>query len=174
MSTQYSTPCSCPTVAERNHLVLSLLEDVTPLIRKYTAIYGLDFEEMYQDASIIIMRLLDVSIDAIYDLRGYVAQRVKSRMIDKLRYTQRRCMVSLDAPLSEGKDAGTLADLLPSPYQVEPLTILLAQERLQELSSIFGLPMRGNRRRVIWEQWESAVASLCGLNALEEQGGQLS
>jgi hypothetical protein len=147
------------TTAERNTLVLSLLEHVTPLIRKYATVYRLDFEETRQDASIAIMCLLDAGIDGIYDLPGYVAMRVKSRMIDKLRYVQRRQCISLDAPISQEEGAVSLADLLPCPYKVEPLTVLVAQERLQELSSHLA-QHNPSRRRAIRERWETAAASL--------------
>ena len=59
------------TREERNHLVMSLLEQLTPLVRKYAAAYHLDFEDMYQEASIAIMRRLDAGISRRYSGGSY-------------------------------------------------------------------------------------------------------
>jgi RNA polymerase sigma factor (sigma-70 family) len=147
------------TTTERNHLVLVLLEHVTPLLRQYAAKYAvLSFDDLYQDASIHIICLIDAGTPQ-QDLERYSFNRVRSRIIDKIRYTTRRQAASLDAPINEQEGAATLADFLPSPYKAEPLAVLLAQERLQELFPILDQRMNPRRRRAIRERWETAAAS---------------
>jgi DNA-directed RNA polymerase specialized sigma24 family protein len=120
------------TQDERNTLVLQLLDHVSPLLRKYAAEYRqvLSFDDLYQDASIHIMRLIDAGTPS-QELRRYSYNRVRSRIIDKIKYAMRRQAKSLDAPICDQDNIGTLADLLPDPYRVEPLAILIAQERIE-------------------------------------------
>jgi hypothetical protein len=161
---QEAQPASM-TREERNRLVLSLLDGATPLIRKYAAAYRLDFEETYQDMSIVIMRLLDAGIDGIHNLPAYVTLRVKSRMINKLDYTERRRgrTVSLDAPMSQDEDSFTLADLLPSSTTaIQPEAALIAQEDIEE--ALLWVPdfQASNTRRSLQWLGETAAASLVG------------
>jgi len=159
MQQRSNTP-SQPPSEERNALVLSLLEHVTPLLRRYAANYRvLSFDDLYQDASIHIMGLIDAGTPKP-DLERFSFNRVRSRIINTINYAMRRQAASLDAPLCEGESAVTLADLLPSPYEVEPLAILVAQEHLQELRPILAQRMHPSRRRAIRERWETAAASL--------------
>jgi DNA-directed RNA polymerase sigma subunit (sigma70/sigma32) len=152
------------TREERNRLVIELLERLTPLIRKCATAYSLDFEDMYQEASIAIMCLLDAGIDGIYDLPAYVAMRVKSRMIDKLRYVQcrRGRTISLDAPVSQDADSFSLADLLPCPYSMQPDAAVIAQEDIEE--AFLWVPdfQSSNTRRSLRWLGETAAASLVG------------
>jgi hypothetical protein len=154
------------TREERNRLVLSLLDGVTPIIRRYAAAYRLDFEETYQDMSIVIMRLLDAGIDGIHNLPAYVTLRVKSRIINKLRDTdhvRRRESISLDAPVSQDEDSFTLADLLPSSFaSMQPEEALIAKEDIEE--AFLWLPdfQSPNTRRALRLLGETAAASLVG------------
>lgn len=124
------------TDSERDELVLSLLDYVTPLLREYAARYRrfVTFDELYQDACIHILRLIDAGIPP-QKLYHYSYNRVRSRVIDKLKYVRRRVHQSLDLPISDQNQGGgaTFGDLIPSPYHVDPLTILLAQERIADL-----------------------------------------
>jgi hypothetical protein len=146
---------------ERNVLVLALLEYVTPILRKSASVYNLDYEDLRQDASLTIISMLDRNeIDfSLSTAHQYVRFRVRSRIVDRLRYVSRRVTCSLDALVSEQEGAATLADLLPSPYCVEPLTILVAQERIQELSPML-IQRNPSRARAIRERWDTALA-LC-------------
>lgn len=148
------------STAERNSLVLALLEHVTPLLRQYAAKYAaLNFDDLYQDASIHIMGLIDAGTPQ-QELERYSYNRVRSRIIDKIRYAMRRQAASLDAPINEEEGAATLADLLPDLDKGEPLAVLIAQERLQELRPILAERTNPSRRRAIRERWETAAASL--------------
>lgn len=150
------------TDPERDELVLSLLDYVTPLLRRYAATYHrfVSFDDLYQDACIHIMKLVDAGVPA-QELRRYSYNRVRSRVIDKLKYLRRRAHQSLDAPIS-GQDQGsgaTFGDLIPSPYIAEPPVILLSQERIADLlGHIANVPHA--RIAVARELGATALASL--------------
>ncbi len=151
-----------PTGPERDELVLSLLDDVSPLLRQYAAKYRrfVSFDDLYQDACIHILRLIDAGVPA-QKLRHYSYNRVRSRIIDKLKYLRRRAHQSLDTPipgLDQGSDA-IFGDVLPSPYHVEPPAILLARERIDDLlSHIASVPQA--RVALAQELGATALASL--------------
>lgn len=148
------------TKAERDSLVLSLLDHVTPLLRRYAANYRqlLNYDDLYQDASIHILRLIDADTPP-QELQRYAYNRVRSRTIDKIKYLTRRLSQSLDAPISDQEGTATIGDLLPSPYRVEPLTVLLAQEHLQALLPRIATLPRG-RVALAQELGATALASL--------------
>jgi DNA-directed RNA polymerase specialized sigma24 family protein len=149
------------TRAERDLLVLSLLDYVTPLLRLYSAKYRqlLNFDDLYQDACIHIMGLVDAGTPGS-ELQRYSYNRVRSRIIDKIKYLTRRLAQSLDAPAYDETPGGvTIGDLLPSSYYAEPPAVLLAQERITALLPLIaGLP-RG-RIATAQELGVTALASL--------------
>jgi DNA-directed RNA polymerase specialized sigma24 family protein len=151
-----------PTGPERDELVLSLLDYVTPLLRQYAAKYRrfVSFDDLYQDACIHILRLIDAGVPT-HKLRHYSYNRVRSRIIDKLKYLSRRAHQSLDTSVSgqDQRDDAISDDLLPSPYCAEPLAILLAQERIADLlSHIASVPHA--RVALAQELGATALASL--------------
>jgi len=104
--------------------------------------------------------LIDAGIPA-HKLRHYSYNRVRSRIIDKLKYLRRRAHQSLDIPTSRQnqRDGETLSDVLPSPYHAEPPEILLAQERIADLlSHIASVPHA--RVALAQELGATALASL--------------
>ncbi|SRR6266567_8134574 len=118
------------TTAERDTLALALLERVTPLLRRYARNYRqmLTYDDLRQDASLHILRLIDAG-HPVSELPRYAYVRVRSRIIDKIKYLTRRQAVSLDAGLSQ--DGGyTLGDLLPSPYSIDPLMAVILKETI--------------------------------------------
>jgi DNA-directed RNA polymerase specialized sigma24 family protein len=144
------------TNLERDELVLSLLDYVTPLLRRYAVQYHrfVSFDDLYQEACIHIMKLVDADTPA-QELRRYSYNRVRSRVIDKLKYLRRRTHQSLDTPISDQDGSATFGDLIPSPYCAEPPTILLTQERIADLlCSIANLP----HARVVLAQELGATA----------------
>jgi DNA-directed RNA polymerase specialized sigma24 family protein len=163
-----------PTGPERDELVLSLLDDVTPLLRQYAAKYRrfVSFDDLYQDACIHILRLIDAGVPA-QKLRHYSYNRVRSRMIDKLKYLRRRAHQSLDTPISgQDQEGATLSDLLPSPYRVEPPALLLAQERITDLlRNIDCVPYA--RVALAQELGATALASLQLENSRSPRAGTL-
>ena len=148
------------TKAERETLVLSLLDYVTPLLRRYAVNYHqlLSFDDLYQDASIHIMRLIDAGTPP-EELQRYTYNRVRSRIIDRVKYLTRRLSQSLDAPTHDQEGSATFGDMLPSPYRVEPLTVLLAQEDIQALLPRIATLPRG-RVALAQELGATALASL--------------
>ena len=150
------------TKSERDQLVLSLLDSVTPLLRRYAANYRqlLNFEDLYQDASIHIMRLIDTGTP-LQDLERFSYNRVRSRTIDRIKYLTRRLSQSLDAPVYEQDqgESATFGDMLPCPYRVEPLAVLLAQEHIQALLPRIAALPRG-RVALAQELGATALASL--------------
>lgn len=146
--------------SERDQLVLSLLDHVTPLLRKYAANYRqlLNFEDLYQDACIHILRLIDAGTPE-HELRRYSYNRIHSRIIDKIKYLTRRHAQSLDAPIDDQEGDVTVGDMLPCHYRVEPLAVLLAQEHLQALLPRIARLPRG-RVALAQELGATALASL--------------
>ena len=120
------------TQSERDVLTLSLLEHVSPLLQSYAQSAKLDFDDLYQDACVKILTILDTRLSQIISLQEYIAVSVKHQVLDKIDYSKRRRTVSLDEPLLDDASL-TLLDVLPSPYAADPLIVLLAQERLDEL-----------------------------------------
>jgi DNA-directed RNA polymerase specialized sigma24 family protein len=147
------------TSSERDQLVLSLLDYVTPLLRRYAANYCqlLNYDDLYQDASIHIMRLIDAGTPP-EELQRYAYNRVRSRTIDRIKYLTRRLAQSLDAPIDD-QGSATFADMLPSPYRVEPLTVILAQEHIASLLPYISTLPRG-RVALAQELGVTALASL--------------
>jgi len=144
------------TTNERESFVLAHLEYVAPMLHKYASSAKLEFEDLCQDATLVILHVLERA-DSIRDLTPYVIRSVRNACLNKIEYSNRRRSISLDKPLFD--DGTTLADLLPSPYQVEPLTLLLAQERLLELQARMAQPKNSQRARVVREWHDTALAS---------------
>jgi DNA-directed RNA polymerase specialized sigma24 family protein len=149
------------TTIEREQLVLSLLKQVEPTIRKCTSNWHLDYDDAYQEASIHIMNSLDkeVSLTNVRNLAAVISYRVRLRMIQLSRYTQRREAESLDAPL-QAESGITLADLLPSPYSIDPATVVLTRERLQALETSIR-HARGSHGVAVRSRYETALATYC-------------
>jgi DNA-directed RNA polymerase specialized sigma24 family protein len=146
------------TINERESFVLSHLERVTPMLHNYASSAKLDFEDLRQDATLVILHVLERA-DAIRDLTPYITTSVRNACINKIHYTNRRRTISLDEPLFDESDGATLADMLPSPYVVEPLTLLLTQERLLELRARMTQPKHFQHARVVREWHDTALAS---------------
>ncbi len=151
------------TTEERNMLALQMLEHVTPLLRIYAASSPLEFDDLRQDAAITIMRILDTQPEKLLAVDSkpysYIAVAVKHRILDKIKYTRRRRMDSIDAHLNDDSDT-TLADLLPSPYYAEPLTILLAQERIEDVLQHLPRRLPPSTTRAVRELHATAIASM--------------
>ncbi len=153
------------TQEERNALTLSLLAHVTPILRRSASAYHLDYDDMYQDASIIIMLMLDnQEVDftretALY----YVRTRIKSRIVNMLQYALRRRSVSLDAQLSQDDGDGlTLGDLLEAPSQDEPQAQVSAQDDLREIIAQIPARLHPSTARKVRELQDTALACLVG------------
>jgi DNA-directed RNA polymerase specialized sigma24 family protein len=151
----YSTT-SLPQM-EREQLTMSLLEQFTPYLRQSARSGRLDFEELYQDASIKIMQILDHYRDQVRHLHAYVSMAMHNLVIDKVNYAKKRRAVSLDEPLWNDVSF-TLGDLLPDPYRVEPVMVLLAQERLEALQSRVASAKHHGTRRMLREMHATALA----------------
>jgi RNA polymerase sigma factor (sigma-70 family) len=141
----------------RDALILSYLKHVDGLLRKYAASTKMDYEDLRQDACIVIMHCLDRKPDQQEILHGYVTVSVRNRIIDKIRYNQCRRAASLDA----------LSDACSDRLKVgerEPDDALVAREEFQALcASLFtGLarPLKSDTRRKYRELAETALASL--------------
>lgn len=153
------------TQEERNALTLTLLAHVTPILCRSASTYHLDYDDMYQDASIIIMLMLDkqevdFSRETAYH---YVRTRIKSRIVNMLQYALRRRSVSLDAQLTQDDGDGlTLGDLLEAPGQDEPQANLSAQDELQEIIAQIPARLHPSTARKVQELQATALASLVG------------
>jgi DNA-directed RNA polymerase specialized sigma24 family protein len=143
------------SLMEREQLTMSLLEQFTPYLRHSARSGRLDFEELYQDASIKIMQILDHYRDQVRHLHAYVSMALHNLVIDKVNYAKKRRAVSLDEPLL---DTVSLGDLLPDPYRVEPVMVLLAQERLEALQSRVAAAKHHGTRRMLREMHATALA----------------
>jgi len=145
--------------SDRQALTLFLLEQVSPYLQRAARSGRLEFEDLYQDASIKIMQILDHYRDQVRYLHAYVQISVHNLVIDKVRYARRHEVVSLDEPLLTDASL-TLADLLLDPYSVEPVVVVLAQERLMELQSRCSAAKHPGTRRMLGELHATALAGL--------------
>jgi DNA-directed RNA polymerase specialized sigma24 family protein len=145
------------TQTERDQLTLSLLEQFTPYLRQSARSGHLDFEELYQDASVKIMLVLDQYRDQVRHLHAYVSMTMHNLVVDKINYSRKRRAVSLDEPLLDDASL-TLADLLPDPYRVEPMLVVLAKERLEALESRVSGAKHHKTRRMLCEMHDTALA----------------
>jgi DNA-directed RNA polymerase specialized sigma24 family protein len=145
--------------AEREQIILSLLQYVEPLLHKHARAWHLDFDDLYQEASIQIMKLLNEDLAKFRDLRAVASYCVRIRVIQIWRYTRSREMQSLDAPLS-AENGVTLADLLPSPYSADPATVVLTRERLENLETSVR-HMTGTHGVAVRSRYETALATYC-------------
>ena len=143
------------TAVEREQLLLSLLKAVRPVIAHYP---DLDFEELYQDASVWILELIDHDVDGKRANSAYAKIHVNHRIIDKIRYLKRRFTFSLDAPLAESDVC--LADLIPSPYSHDPASILASKEHLMQLRDEVDL-LNGSHGSAVRSRYETALAAYC-------------
>jgi DNA-directed RNA polymerase specialized sigma24 family protein len=142
---------------DRDALLLSLLECVTPVLRCYAGSAQLEFDELYQDASVKILQILESLPQRapVSSLERYVVTSVKHQVIDKIRYLKVRRAASLDVP--QGID-GLLGDVLPSGYSVDPVDVVLALERLEELQYQVNTAKCSRSRRVLQEMYSTAQA----------------
>jgi hypothetical protein len=148
------------TTTEREQLVVSLLNYVTPRIEKFARRYDLEYEDLYQDASLLILKMVDGPLEGIRDLNAVASYRVRLMALNKLTYSKRHCKAqSLDAPLSPDCEI-TLADLLPSPYYTDPASVLLSQERLEQLA-VTVARMSGTHGIAVRSRYETALAAYC-------------
>jgi DNA-directed RNA polymerase specialized sigma24 family protein len=132
------------------------------MLRRYGATLAgkVDFDELYQDAFVKIVHILETRVDLVETgyLEKYITVSVEHQIIDKIRYLKvRRGTVSLDEPLLDDASL-TLADLLPSPYSAEPVRVVLAKERLEELRlAVVGRKHPGTRR-MLSEMYDTVQA----------------
>lgn len=152
----------------RDALILIYLNHVDGLLRKYAASTRMDYEDLRQDACIVIMHCLERLPDQQEVLHGYITVSVRNRIIDKIRYNQCRRAVSLDALCNA---CSTFSDLLPSDER-EPGAALVTREEFQAFSAfLFTAKARrlpSSTRRMYRELADTALASL-SLDSQEAQ-----
>jgi DNA-directed RNA polymerase specialized sigma24 family protein len=127
----------------RDARILFFLKSVDALLWRYAALAHLDYDDLYQDACILIIDILQNKPERTHT-RAYISTAVRSRILDKIKYTQRRQMESLDACV--GERGVCLADLIPSGYSLDPLLVLLCKEERQEMKQM--LSRRRKTKRV--------------------------
>lgn len=148
--------------------VLMLLEHCTPLIRRMAHENGLDFEDLYQDCSVTVMKVLAAPVALCDDddrLRAYAWVAVRNCIITKIKWVHAHLAASLDAAFTLPDDAEgrTLLDLLPSPYAIDPVAWLISKERLEELQEELNpliLAKRFKTRRLCGELQQTMQAAL--------------
>lgn len=151
-------------------LILALLGEVTPMLRNYSRSTGLEFDDLYQEASVTILKILffqshssscpNQQVPFLHgaDLVRYITASVKKTVLMLMRRAKIRQTLSLDIPLSDDPNSCTLADILPSPYDVNPEDILLAKERLANLAPIIAQPRHYKQAQCLqgWKAtWEA-------------------
>ncbi|MGH2505807.1 MAG: sigma factor [Ktedonobacteraceae bacterium] len=143
----------------REQTTLSLLNHVTPMLWKWARSTGYEFDDLYQDASLVVLKVIDhYQQKTINDLKRLVTRSVRNRIIDTIRYQQNRRHVSLDEQVSDEGEI-TRADLVADLRQLDPLTNLIMKERIDELAPIAAQITNGNRARKIRELRDTALAS---------------
>lgn len=116
------------TSTERENQVVSLLHHVTPLVRTFSQVPGLEYDDLTQEAALVIMHCLDrhAAHPVVY-LKTFVHRSVHNRMIDLVR--KRRPELSLDEPMGDG--GCTLADTLLDSHHPDPATCFHLAELLE-------------------------------------------
>lgn len=142
------------TIAEREALLLNLLEKVTPTLRRYAASTSYEFEDLRQDAVVNIMAMLDSGIGHIDNLAAYTHACVRSRIIDKIRHD---AIDGLHQPRYTS-DSISLEDFIADPYQRDPLTILLIKEQIEELAPLIDRISNTQRARKAREIMATVLA----------------
>jgi DNA-directed RNA polymerase specialized sigma24 family protein len=140
---------------EREQLIMQLVDRFTPHIHKFASGWNVDFDEMYQDACIRIIRLVDDPRIKLEDLSRYANVSVHHYLMDRVKYLRRRQMVSLDEPLSID-NKGTLADVIPSPYSCDPAYVAISKETLEALATTV-VCLRGSHGAAVRERYEAAL-----------------
>jgi len=144
---------------QRDALILSYLNSVDSLLRRYAASARLDYDDLRQDAVLTIMHCLEVQPNAA-NPRAYISRSVRNRIIDKIRYNQCRRAVSLDALCDT---CSTLSDLFPSDER-EPGAALATREEFQAFSAFLltnkARLLPSSTRRMYRELVDTALASL--------------
>ena len=92
---------NCITLQERNALALSLLEQMTPILQAYAHSAKLEYDDLYQNAALKILTILDARFEQITYIHAYIAASIRNQLLNTARYCKRREAVSLDAPLIE-------------------------------------------------------------------------
>ncbi len=116
---------------QRNALILSYLNHVDNLLRRFAVSAHLDYDDLRQDAVLVIMHCLELKPEQQNMLHGYIYTSIWRRILDKIRYNQGHRTESLDAPLGTGLERDgdeTLTDFLPSGYSIDPMLVILARE----------------------------------------------
>lgn len=137
-------------------LTLDLLEHVSPMLWNVARSTGMEFDDLYQDASLVILRVLDRYQQENHANLTRLAMRcVRNYTLDLIDYRRYRRHASLDELIG----TTSLADLLPDPYNIDPLLVLLIKERLQELAPLVARAS-GSHGRKVREVQATAQASI--------------
>lgn len=130
------------------------------MVQNFATSWNLDFDDMYQEACIHIIHVVDDPRIKLVDLPRFANVQVRHRLMDKAKYLRRRQMVSIDAPVSSDSDI-TLADVLPSPYSHDPESLLLLKERLKSLSVVAAHRLSGIGSGPLRDRYETVLATYC-------------
>jgi DNA-directed RNA polymerase specialized sigma24 family protein len=136
----------------RDALILIYLSHVDTLLRRYVLSAYLDYEDLRQDAVLVILHCLDKKPEQQSTLHGYICTSVRHRILDKIRYNQCHQIESLDVPASRVAGNESIGDLLPSGYSIDPLLVLGATEerfqvRVRAKEALRSLPARQRRTK---------------------------
>ena len=116
------------TSTTRESQVVSLLHHVTPLLRTFSQVPGLEYDDLAQEAALVVMHCLDRhTVQPVVYLKTFVHRSVHNRMIDLVR--KRRPELSLDEPMGDG--GCTLGDTLLDGKHPDPATCFQLAELLE-------------------------------------------
>lgn len=148
MSITYST--------QREECIMQLLATFAPHIKKQATYWHCDYDDFYQEASMLILAYVDNPTVARADLPRYINRAIRFRLYTIGSRARKRETLSLDAPVGET----TFADLLPSGYSVDPAALYATRERIIELGRELA-NIRGKRGSSLRSLHETATAIYC-------------
>lgn len=106
-----------PTTSEnRASIVLSAVEEATPMLRRFARNFALDIEDLQQESALVTLECLDKAL-TMERYKPYIHRAIRNRIFTVFIRKPSVHVLSLDMPRVTGSDSPdcTLADILVAP-----------------------------------------------------------
>jgi hypothetical protein len=132
-------------------IVETALREAAAMLHNLATRYDQDFEELYQEAAIILLERLQKMPQGIQNIRAYLHSAIRLNSLDHIssHYRMRDAVrtTSLDEPLTEDND-GTLADMLAAPPDLADQNMTEADQKTAALYASLRCSSKGRRRYI--------------------------
>lgn len=108
---------SITDTTSRDHCIIEMLEEHSGVLFNVARKRGLDYEDIKQDASLLMLQAWPKIPATCTDVKAYLARCIRNGLIKFHRYVIEELELSLDMPMAQGDV--TLADTLAAPPQQE-------------------------------------------------------